>query len=123
MATKMGKLPILRNERVGWAICPSLVNKIGHQQKGKNPMTITTYLFGLWLVLCAIAMALPLKLQIKARTVLLCAAPVLLAMSLILQGWFPALMVLAAIMVMEPGPLRWLWSLARARIAAKSATA
>ncbi len=86
-------------------------------------MTITTCLFGLWLVLCAIAMALPLKLQIKARTVLLCAAPVLLAMSLILQGWFPALMVLAAIMVMEPGPLRWLWSLARARIAAKSATA
>jgi hypothetical protein len=79
-------------------------------------MTITTYLFGLWLLLCAIAMALPLKLQIKARTGLLCAAPVLLMMSLILQGWFPALMVLAAIFVMEPGPLRWVWAQGRARL-------
>ena len=83
-------------------------------------MTITTYLFGLWLLLCAIAMALPLRLQIKARTLLLCAAPVLLAMSLILQGWFPALMVLCAIQIMEPGPLRWLWTQGRARIGAKT---
>lgn len=86
-------------------------------------MTITTYLFGLWLVLCAIAMALPLKLQIKARIGLLCVAPVLLLMSLILQGWFPAFMVLCAILVMEPGPLRWLWTQGRARIWAKGATA
>ena len=82
-------------------------------------MTITTYLFGLWLLLCAIAMSLPQSLQIKARIGLLCAAPVLLLMSLILQGWFPALMVLCAIQVMEPGPLRWLWTQGRARIGAK----
>ena len=82
-------------------------------------MTMTTYLFGLWLLLCALAMALPLALQIKARIGLLCAAPVLLLLSLILQGWFPALMVLCAVVVMEPGPLRWLWTRGRARIGAK----
>ncbi len=79
-------------------------------------MTVTTYLFGLWLLLSGAAALLPLKLQIPARTGLLCVAPVLLLLSVILQGLFPATMVLCAIMVMEPGPLRWVISAARTHL-------
>ena len=86
-------------------------------------MTMTTYLFGLWLLLSGGALLLPLKLQIRARTGLVCAAPVLLLMSVILQGLFPAAMVLCAIIVMEPGPVRWLLGAARARLLLTAAPA
>ena len=79
-------------------------------------MTVTTYLFGLWLILSGAAALLPKAMQIKARTALLCAAPVLLLMSVILQGAFPATMILCAIIVMEPGPLHWLIGQVRTRI-------
>lgn len=79
-------------------------------------MTVTTYLFGLWLILSGTAALLPKAMQIKARTALLCSAPVLLLMSVILQGAFPATMILCAIIVMEPGPLRWLIGQVRTRI-------
>ena len=79
-------------------------------------MTVTTYLIGLWLLLSGGATLLPMAAHIKARTGLLCVAPVLLLMSLILQGVFPATMVLCAIIVMEPGPMRWLISAARTRL-------
>ena len=71
-------------------------------------MTITTYLFGLWLLLSGGAVLLPWTVQVRARAVLLGAAPVLIALSALLQGWFPALMILGAVVMMEPGPLRWL---------------
>ena len=79
-------------------------------------MTLTTYLFGLWLLSSGVATLLPLKLQIPARTGLLCAAPVLLALSILLQGAFPAAMVACAIVVMEPGPVRWLIGQLRSRV-------
>lgn len=79
-------------------------------------MTITTYIFGLWLLLSGAATLLPLKLQIPLRTGLLCAAPVLLAMSILLQGAFPAAMIACAIVVMEPGPVRWLIGQIRSRV-------
>ena len=79
-------------------------------------MTATTYLFGLWLLLSGGATLLPMAAHIKARTGLLCLAPVLLLMSLILQGVFPAIMVLCAIIVMEPGPVHWLITQLRGRL-------
>ena len=79
-------------------------------------ISMTTCLFGLWLLLSGAAALLPLRWQIPARTGLLCAAPVLMALSLLLQGLFPASMVLCAIIVMEPGPLRWLIGQIRARV-------
>ena len=79
-------------------------------------MTVTTYLFGLWLLLSGAAAVLPMAAQIKARTGLLCVAPVLLLMSLILQGVFPAIMVLCAIIVMEPGPVHWIITQLRSRL-------
>lgn len=79
-------------------------------------MTVTTYLFGLWLLLSGAATLLPMALQIKARTGLLGAAPVLLLMSILLQGAFPATMILCAIVVMEPGPVHWLIGQMRTRI-------
>ena len=79
-------------------------------------MTVTTYLFGLWLLLSGAAMGLPIALQIKARIGLLCTAPVLLLLSISLQGVFPAAMILCAIVVMEPGPVRWLITALRIRL-------
>ena len=79
-------------------------------------MTITTYLFGLGLLMSGGAGLLPTALQINARLGLLCAAPVLVLLSVILQGVFPATMVLCAIIVMEPGPVRWLIGAVRARL-------
>ena len=78
-------------------------------------MTITTYLFGLWLLLSGAAMGLPLALQIKVRTALLCAVPVLLILSITLQGPFPAVMILCAVIVMEPGPVHWAIAALRSR--------
>jgi hypothetical protein len=71
-------------------------------------MTITTYLFGLWLLSSGAALLFPIQLQIRMRFGLICIAPVLLGLSVVLQGLFPASMVCSAILVMEPGPLRWL---------------
>ncbi len=79
-------------------------------------MTITTYLFGLWLLLSGGTMLLPTALQGKTRLGLLCSAPVLLLLSISLQGWFPALMVLGGIISMEPGPIRRVIITARSRL-------
>ena len=79
-------------------------------------MTVTTCLFGLWLLLSGGATLLPMAAHIKARTGLLCVAPVLLLLSLIQHGVFPAIMVLCAISVMEPGPVHWLISQLRGRL-------
>jgi hypothetical protein len=79
-------------------------------------MTITTYLFGLWLLSSGAASLLPLKLQIPVRTGLLYVAPVLLGLSILLQGVFPAAMVACAIVVMEPGPVRWVIAQLRSRV-------
>ena len=54
-------------------------------------------------------------LQIKVRTALLCAVPVLLILSITLQGPFPAVMILCAVIVMEPGPVHWAIAALRSR--------